>query len=339
MTEFMQGTVDAPVVGKTKKVYIYVPLGLAGAYVAWRWWQASQASSEEDTAASDGTYSSDDLSEYGLSTTGGTGTVTGNNGVIDSDGTTSDVDTNSEWNNKAVELLSNSGYDPAVVRAALGEFLDRRALDKAEASIARTAIGAAGQPPENRPWSVIEEAGAGTGTLAAPTNVRAWNKATASVISMQWDAVAGARNYVVYRTDLGMSEPIGYSSDTKFNANGLSGAKTYSFIVCAVGTTGKVGGKSSVYTAKTAAVNLTKPTGLKSSSVGRTSFRVTCNKVNGATYYRWLVNGKGVSPSDANYKDFTGMKPGTTYRISVAADTSNQTPGPTSGSLSVKTKK
>lgn len=333
----MEGTTEVPGIGKIKKAYIFVPAGLALGYVAFKWYQASQAPPPDPTA--DGIYGNEDLSEYGMSTSGGATTVTGNNGVIDTDGTSDTaIDDNREWSNVAAEKLANAGYDQAVVYAALGEFLARRALDKAEASIARAAIAAAGQPPEGRLWSVLEEAGEGTGTLAAPTNVRAWQTNSDSQIGFQWDAVPGALYYRIYRTDI-TTEPMGASTDTKFWARGLQPNTSYTFYVRAMNTLNKEGGKSSNYAARTKAVTLTRPTGLKSSNIQRTSFRVTCSPVKGATYYRWYVNGRGVTPSDRPYQDFTGMKANTTYSIAVVADTTNQNPGPISSVLRVKTKR
>lgn len=337
MGDFMEGDVKLPVAGKVKKRYVLVPAGLALAYVTYRWYQSNQAA-KDAPAASDGTYTSD-LTDMGLSTTGGATNVTGNNGSTVTDGTSPNaIDTNSEWTNEAVQLLGNAGYDSATVYAALGEFLARRALDKTEASIARAAIAAAGQPPVGGPFSVLEEAGTSTGTLAAPTNVRAWNGVTATRVGLQWDAVHGASHYRIYRTDQG-DEPMGDSLDTKFNVNGLQPNTSHSYYVRALSTTGKLGGKSNTITLKTAGIKLTKPTGLKASAITKTSFRVTCGKVAGAQYYRWYVNGKPSGASDQPYRDFTGLHANTTYRITVAADTTNQTPGPGSAALSVKTKK
>lgn len=329
---------DVPVAGRMKKVYIYIPAGLAAAYVAWRWYQASQEGAEAPAGA-DGTYTSEDLSDYGLSTTGGSTSVTGNTGSTSTDGTTEGaIDTNAEWTARAVELLGNAGYDGSAVYGALGEFLARRALDKTEAGIVRAALAAAGQPPQNGPYSVIEEAATGTGTLPAPTNLRAWDVTNSTQIGMQWDSVTGAVHYRIYRTDLG-TEPIGDSFDTKFWAKGLTPNKQYSFYVRAIGSTGKEGGKSSVYTAKTKTIVLAKPTGLKSSSITRSTFRVSCNKVTGAQYYRWYMQGRPAGASDQPYRDFTGLRPNTTYTITVAADTVNQEPGPKSSPLRVKTKR
>jgi hypothetical protein len=338
MGDLLNGTVDVPGAGPLKKRYLAIPAGLAVAYVGWRWYQARQDASAEDPSAS-GLYSTDDLTDMGLSTTGGSGTVTGNTGSIVTDATGTDtIDSNVEWTNKALELLGNQGYDGQAVSSALGEFLARRALDKSEATIARAAMGVAGQPPENRPWSVIEEAGTGTGTLNAPSNLRKWDTPTDTQIGIQWEPVPGAPHYRIFRNDLG-TEPIGDSYDTKFWARGLTPNHSYSFHVAAVSTDGKTGKNSNTYTGRTAQRKLAKPATPKASAITKTSFRVSVAPVKGAELYRWYLNGKGVSPSDQPYRDFTGMKPNTTYHVSVAADLHTQAPGPTSNALSVKTKR
>jgi hypothetical protein len=331
--ELLDGTMPVPGGSKIQKKYIVIPAGIALAYITYRWYQANQT---DTTTASDGTYSTDDLTDMGLSTTGGATSVTGNTGSTVTDGTTDgSIDTNVQWSNAAIERLTNQGYDGAVVGAALGEFLDRQHLDKTEATIVRAAIAVAGQPPENRPWSILEEASTGTGTMAAPTNLKVAGTPTSTTISMTWDKVDGTLYYRIYR---GTGENVGSSADNAFKATGLQPDTAYPFSVAAVNTSGKTGGRSSIVTMRTARVTLTKPTGLKSSAVGKSSFRVSCTPVKGATYYRWYLNGHGVSPSDQPYRDFTGLKGKTTYSVSVAADTTNQTPGPTSSALKVKTK-
>lgn len=337
MPEFLEGQVDVPAVGRIKKAYILVPAGLAAAYVGWRWYQASQAA-EEAPAGSDGLYTSDDLSEYGLSTTGGATNVTGNTGTVVTDGTNPNaIDSNSEWNELAVERLTNSGYDPQTVRGALGEFLGRRSLDSAEAGIARAALGAAGQPPEGRPWSVIEAATTGgTATPGAVTGLKV-TKVGTEYVNLAWTPVTGATEYAVYRSDTGTMAVRASGGSTSIY--GLRPNTSYRFQVAAVGSAGKVGPRSAAIPAKTAAVALARPSGLRASSITRSSFRVTVRPVAGATYYRWWINGSPTSPSDQPYKDFTGRKANTAYRISVAADTTNQVPGPASAALTVKTKR
>lgn len=338
MPEFLEGTVDVPVAGRMKKAYIYVPAGLAVVYIGYRWYQAKQ-----DAAAapqqSDGTYSTSDLTDMGLSTTGGSTNVTGNTGSTETDATNPNaIDTNAAWTQKAAELLGNAGYDTATVYAALGEFLARRSLDKSEASIARAALAAAGQPPVGGPYPVIEAAATGTTTLKAPTGVKV-TSVTATTATLAWNPVEGAGYYRAYRS--GASTNVG-STDAgnhSLTVSGLQPNTTYEFQVAADTTLGKPGPKSSPVKAKTSATKLAKPTGLKASAVKQSSFRVSCNKVNGATYYRWYLNGHPNGASDQPYRDFTGLKHNTTYSVTVAADTTNQTPGPVSSALRVKTKR
>lgn len=236
MTTVLQGEVDVPGIGKTKKVWIYGGLGVAGAFVAWKWYQARNTGVETD----DGMYTTPDQSELGQSTGGGTYNPGGNTGNTDTDGTRPDaIDDNAEWSQRAVEILSNAGYDPATVFAALGEFLGRRALDKTEASIARAAIAAVGEPPVGRPWTVLEESSTGTGTLPAPGGVKA--KATHwDTVTVSWGSVSGAASYVVYRN----GASAGSSTGTSLTVRGLVGKSTYKFSVAAVGTTGKTGTRS-----------------------------------------------------------------------------------------------
>lgn len=338
MPEFMQGTVDVPGAGKMKKVYIYVPAGLAAVYVGWRWYQARQDAAAATPDPTDGTYTSADLSDYGLSTSGGTGTVTGNTGSTSTDATSSTaIDDNAEWTQKAAELLGNAGYDTATVYAALGEFLARRSLDKAEASIARAAIAVVGQPPVGGPYPVNEAAATGTTTLAAPTGLSASNITTTSV-TISFQPVAGAGYYRAYRSGASTNVGATDAGNHSIQITGLQPNTSYDFYIAADTTLGKPGPRSSPLKVKTAAVKLGKPSGLKASAVKSNSFRVTCNKVSGAQYYRWYINGSPSGSSDQPYRDFGGLKSKTTYRISVAADTTNQSPGPQSTPISVKTK-
>lgn len=338
MADFMEGTVNVPGAGKVKKRYILIPAGVAAVYVAYRWYQASRG---EDTPApgADGLYSSDDLSEFGLSTTGGATSVTGNTGAVVTDGTRPEaIDDNAEWTQRAVELLGNAGYDSAVVYAALGEFLARRSLDKTEATIARAALAAAGQPPIGGPYSVIEAATTAPAELTPPKNLRATSVGT-NTVTLAWDPVTGAGYYRAYRSGVSTNVGATDAANKSITIGGLEPNKEYSFQVAADTTTGKPGPKSSPIKVKTKAVTLTKPTGVRASNITRTSFRVSVTPVKGATSYRWILNGKQGAPTDAPYKDFVSQRPNTTYTVAVAADNTTQAPGPTSSPIKVKTKK
>lgn len=336
MPEFLEGSVDVPKLGKIKKAYIVVPAGLAGAYVVWRWYQASRAADDGPTP-DDGMYSSADLSEYGQSTTGGAYQPGGNTGNQQTDGTNpNSIDTNAQWTAKAAETLTNAGYDPATVYAALGEFLARRSLDKTEASIARAALAAAGQPPIGGPYTVLEAAVTGPVALKAPTGLKVVGTTTDSV-TLTWNRVDGAGYYRIYRS--GSTTNAGATDGNTIKVSGLQPNTSYTFHVAADTTTDVPGPRSSPVTARTTAVKLGRPTGLRASSVTKTSFRVSCTPVKGAQYYRWYLNGAPYGASDGPYRDFTSRRPNTAYKVTVTADTSNQSPGPVSSPLTVKTRR
>lgn len=337
MPEFTTGTVDVPAVGRVKKVYVLVPAGIAAAYVAWRWYSASQAASDAPPPGADGLYSSSDLSEYGLSTTGGATTVTGNAGSTVTDGTNPNaIDDNAEWTERVLERLGNQGYNGQVVAAAVGEFLARRSLDPAEARIARAALAVAGQPPVGGPYPVLEAAATGTTTLAAPTGLKVTKVGTSSV-SLAWTTVPGASEYAVYRSDTGsMTVRATGGSVTIY---GLKPYTPYSFQVAAVGSGGKVGPKSSQVNTKTTIDPLKRPATPKISAVTKTSFRATTTAVSGATRYRWFLNGKEWPSNEAPYRDFTGLRPNTAYSVGVQADAINNRPGPMSATASTRTKR
>lgn len=332
----IDGSVDLPAVGRVKKVYLYVPAGLAAVFVAYRWYTAKQEAAAQP-AGSDGLYTSADTSEYGLSTTGGATNVTGNTGSTVTDGTNPNaIDDNAQWTQKAVERLGNAGYDSATVYAALGEFLARRSLDSSEASIARSALAAAGQPPVGGPYSVIEAAATGTATPGTVTGLRV-TKAGTDYVNLAWTPVAGVAQYDVYRSGAGnTASRAGAGSTTIY---GLQPNTTYSFQVAGVGSTGKVGPKSSSVTAKTGAATLVKPSTPTASAITRTSFRATTAAVAGATQYRWYLNGRELVGTEVPYRDFTGLKANTTYQVAVRGDGPGANTGPMSTSRSVKTKK
>jgi hypothetical protein len=333
MPDFLEGDVKLPGIGKSKKWVVYGIGGTAAVYVGWRWWQASQADSSSDTGASDGTYTSPDLTDYGLSTSGGAMNVGGNTGNTTTDGTTG-IDSNGEWTDYASEKLVNAGYDPATVAAALGEFLARRSLDKSEASIARAALAYAGQPPIGGPYSVLEAAATGTTNLPAPTGLKVTTGTTTATLS--YNSVAGAGYYRAYRD--GVSTNIGATDGTSITVGGLEPNKEYTFYVAADTTSGKPGARSTGVKAKTKPITLATPSAPTISGITSNSARAATKSVSGAKNYRWYLNGKLVGSTDAPSYTYTGLKGKTTYQASVAVDISTQSPSKQSGRKSFKTK-
>lgn len=324
---------DNPLKGmppKQQKALVIIGVG-AAAYVAYRWYTSN--GSEPPITETSGT--DDDLAPTGVigSNVGGSENV-GNS----SNTGTSDIDTNNEWFNEAVERLSNGGWNAQAVQSALGEFLTGQSLDSSEASIVRAAVGAMGGYPPNGPLTIKETAGpTDVSKLPAPTGLKVV-KTTSSTVDLTWTAVSGAKQYRVYRS--GASQNVAASSDTKAQVAGLEPGKSYTFYVAAGLDGEKMGPRSSGVTAKTAAKKLVAPTGLKVSSVGKTSARLTWN----STYpYQYLIRRSGSSSTWESVDAATtlsGLKPRTKYSYQVAAvQEGSRTPGPWSSYVTFTTKR
>lgn len=328
----LKGDISIPKIGKVKKAYVYGAGALVAAYVGWRWYNARAAGAEDTT------YTTDTIDE-GLPTGGAGGAASGN---VQYGGTTTDatstevIDTNAEWTQRAVELLSNAGMDPSAVYAALGEYLAQRPMDEKEQSIARAALAAVGNPPVGGPYAITSQVG--ETTLSAPGSLRSGGEPSSTVINLTWNAVPGTAYYRIFRTDLG-NEPVGASADTKFASRGLTPNKSYTYQVAAISTLGKTGPRSNSYTGKTKTVTLKTPSTPSVSSVSRTSAVASTRPVSGATGYNWYINGVAHGHSDAPKYTVVSLKPNTTYRVSVAADTATQGPGKQSAPRSFKTRK
>lgn len=335
------GTVTLPGVGPVKKKIVIGVGGAAAAFVLWRYWQARQAGDGAVPGDSDG----DGFADGGtLPSVSGAVREDNGYGLPDGSGTSSDSygfsgTTNSQWTQYAATQLSAASdkWSYGDVLEALGQYLNNRPLTSVQQQIVQAAIAAAGPPPEGT-HPIIP--GGDTALSVAPKNLRAWDTTTSTQIGFQWDAVPGATQYRIYRTDLG-SEPVGHSFDTKFWAKGLRPNSSYSFQVEPLTASNKPGPKSATYTAKTKTVTLAKPSGVRVSSVSRSTVKVTWNRVAGADYYRIYINGANRGSADKGITSYTvtGLKPNTAYKVSVAADTTNQTPGPQSGAVSFRTKK
>lgn len=117
--------------------------------------------------------------------------------------------TNADWSELAKDRLIAIGIEPLGLSSAIGKFLARKPLNKTEADLVRQAISAAGYPPENGPWVIIEETpgstvppGGGPSPVVkpktAPSSVRAvpGRHATATIT---WTKVPGATSYEIRR--------------------------------------------------------------------------------------------------------------------------------------------
>jgi hypothetical protein len=75
-------------------------------------------------------------------------------------------------------------------------------------------------------------------------------------------------------------------------------------------------------------------------SIAATAATVNWGKVSGATSYRVYVNGqiRGTADGGLTSTRVTGLSKKTKYKVEVAADTTNQPPGPKSAPVSFTTK-
>lgn len=331
------GTLTLPGVGPVNKKMVLGVGGVAAAYVLWRYYQARQADTTAVTGDSDGDGYADAGTLPGVS-----GAVSGTNSYGLSDGTSTSTDTygfsgttNSQWTQYASTQLSAASdkWSYGDVVAALGAFIANRPLTTAQQQIVQAAIGLAGPPPEGT-HPIIP--GGDTPITVAPTGLKVTAK-TSTTISLSWSAVAGADNYRVYRS--GASTNVGGTNGTSIVISGLNPNTTYSFQVAADTTSGSPGPKSTAVKAKTSALTIAKPTGVKVSSVTKTSAVVSCTAVKGASGYLWYINNVAHGHSDGPRYTVVALKPNTSYKLSVKADTATQSPGPVSGQVSFKTKK
>lgn len=336
----LSGTINLPGIGPAKKKVVFAIAGAGGAWVLWRYWQSSQAAA---TAADQTDANGDGFPDAGVLPPVA-GAVKPDNNYGSSDGSSAGTTdsfgftgtTNSQWTQYAAAQLSASDvWSYTQILTALGQYLANKPLDSTAQQIVQAAIGVAGQPPEG---THVVVPGGDVPITVAPGHLRAWDTTTATQIGFQWDPVAGASHYRIYRAGLG-DEPVGDSQDTKFWARGLQGNKSYTFQVAAVSAGGKVGPKSAPYTAKTKAVSLAKPGGVRVSSVTKSTAKISWNPVTGADEYKIYINNVAHGSSDHSPYTVQGLKPNTSYKVTVRADTSTQGPGPESSPITFRTKK
>lgn len=324
---------DNPLKGMSanqQKALVVVGVG-AAAFVAYRWMTSD--SSAESIPVTSGT--DDELS--------GTGIIGSNVGGSENVGNSSNTranefDSNNKWFAEAVERLSNGGWNAQAVQSALGEFLTGQSLDSNEAAIVRAAVGAMGGYPPSGPMTITVTPGVTDASkLAAPTGLKVSAKSSTSV-ELSWNGVTNAKQYRVYRS--GVAQNVGASTDTKAQIGGLESGKSYTFYVAAALSDGKTGPRSAGVTVKTDTKKLARPTGLKASSIGKTSARLTWTSTYPGEY---LIRRSGSSQTwesvDTSFA-LTGLRPRTKYSYQVAAvSPGTRTPGPWSSYVSFTTKR
>jgi hypothetical protein len=325
-----EATVNVPAVGRVKKQYVYVGAALIAGIVGYAYWRQSTAAPEDIPA-----YTDEDVITDGVTdTAGGAAGGSANSGGTSVDNSTT-PDTDSEWVMMARDALSGS-FDDAALSVALGKYIGRTGLTSTEQNMVRAAIGSVGYPPGGK-YPLESDTSGSPSTFQEPGGLRATAVQSTS-ITIQWNKVAGASGYRIFRADTG-NEPVGDSGDTTAYVRGLKPNTSYTIYVAARTATGATGPKSQPLKVKTAAVKLARPATPSVSSITRSTVKVTTRAVSGADRYGWYINGIAHGSSDGPSYTVQGLKPNTSYRVSVAADNSTQAPGPQSPSKSFKTKK
>lgn len=332
------GDVDVPVVGTVDKRVLIGVGGAAALFVGYKWYQSRNAAAYDPAAAA---------VDPGMEDPGVLPSVSGavkdNNGYGLADGTSSGTDsygfhgkTNSEWTQYAANQLSQAGdtWSYGTIVTALGQFIANKPLTTSQQQIVQAALAVAGYPPEG---SHVVIPGGDTSITVAPTGLKV-TSTTTTTAKLSWNAVAGASGYRIYR--MGVSQVAGVANSNTGEVGGLTPNTSYSFQVAAFTGSGQIGPKSSSATGKTAAVALKKPTGVHVSSIAATQVTVSWTKVPGATSYRIYVNGNLRGAADGGLSSYrvTGLSKKTKYKLTVAADTTNQVPGPQSSPVTFTTK-
>jgi len=331
------GSIDIPKLGKMPKKPVFLIAGGAAVFVLWRYWQARSTAAEGVAGDSDG----DGFADGGiLPVVQGQGGPVGDGSATREPANTDDFGfhglTNSQWTQYAVTQLSASDrWSYTDIVEALGQYLANRPLTATQQSIVQAAIAAAGQPPEGNHVIVP---GGNVPITVAPGGLRATVVDTTTV-DLTWNTVAGASGYRVYRS--GAPENIASSVDGKARVGGLQPNTKYTFYVAALSSSSSVGPKSAGVTATTKAVSLRAPTGLRVEKTTSTLVQLRWSPVAGASGYRLYTNesSENVGSSVDVRGQIGGLKKNHTYRVHVRAVDNKGTPGPSSASITVKTKK
>lgn len=334
----LTGKVDVPVVGSVdKRVLLAVGVGAVG-FVGWRYYVAQSATAYDPDAepVDPGMEDAGILpavegavrpgNDYGLGDGGGD-EGTGSYGFR---GTT-----DAQWTQYATaQLTASDQWSYTAIVVALGKFIAGKPLTTTEQQIVQAAIAVAGHPPESPNKPTVP--GGDTPITVAPTGLKGTGQAT--VVTLTWTPVAGAGSYRIYRD--GVTQNVGTSLDATAQVGGLDPNTSYRFKVAAVSEAGKTGPGSGWVTVKTVGAKLSAPTSVKATAAGKTSVKLTWKAVSGADGYRAYRQGvaANVGASRDSSMVVGGLRANTTYRFKVAATAGNTT-GPSSGWVSVKTKK
>lgn len=344
-----KGSIKLPGIGPANKKVVMVVGGAGAAYVLWRYWQARQASATSDTAAQD-----PGMTDAGtLPSVSGAVSPSNSYGLPDASGATgTDAygfhgTTNSQWSQYALTQLSAASdrWPYADIVEALGQYLNNRPLTTTQQAIVQAAIAVAGNPPEGTHPLIP---GGNTPITVAPTGLRVRGTPGQTTVILDWNPVAGASGYNIYRSDLTAGQastggdPIGDSGDTAFTVQGLEPGHSYTFTVAARDAAGNNGPKSAKVTARTAnpSAPAKAPRGFHATGVTASSFQLNWFADTSVSSYHLYQGSKLIGSDNGTYHPFTGLKRGTKYGpYYLAGVNATGQEGPKAGPLYVTTSK
>lgn len=330
----MASEVDIPKIGKVKtRTLVLIGSGFA-VFLAWRYYTASGV---EEAAPEEGS----EFDEEGLipGVEGATDWYGEGGGGTTGDSTSSEsqnIRTNAQWSQYARDqLIATDAYDGILISTALGKYLSGKPLSKKEQEVVQAAIAYAGYPPVG---THVVVPGGDTPVTTPPGGLRVTGS-TATTVSLAWNKQDGVDYYRVYRS--GVTNNVGATDggNTTITIGGLEANTRYGFQVAADSVGATPGPKSGTVYGTTKRVSLTKLATPTISSIGKTSAKATTKASPNARRYGWYVNNVAHGSSDGPSYLIQGLKPGTRYSVTVAADTPTQPPGPKSSPRSFTTKK
>lgn len=134
--------VDLPVIGEVESRWLWIGGAAVAGIVGYAWWARSRGGPiGADVTVDPATGAGEEGGGRPLSPPPG-GTV---------DLTEGTISTNEQWANRAVERLSEVGYEPGFVATAVGKYLARQPLNPDEVDVVRTAWALIGRPPQSAP--------------------------------------------------------------------------------------------------------------------------------------------------------------------------------------------
>lgn len=152
---------EGTVFGMPKKAAVVVGAG-AAVFVGYMYWKSSTGAAPAVVDPTADIGATDYVSPLGS---------TGTNSTLNQDSTDPDaIDTNAKWTQQVVELLSQSGWDSAVVTVAIGKWLNFEGLTPNEHTIVVAAKGVAGDPPVGGPYPLKDALPTTGGTTTTNPN-------------------------------------------------------------------------------------------------------------------------------------------------------------------------